>query len=107
MLASGGRSSPTRASLGTASLSISSRLVLSPDAKPENPVTLPPGRARLATKPAATGSPMLVITMGIVVVALLAANAGTADETTIRSTLESARLQAPVDGHFPLLQICI
>ncbi len=71
----GGRRSPTRASLGTASLSISSLLVLSSDAKPASPVTLPPGRARLATKPAATGSPMLTITMGMVVVALFAANA--------------------------------
>ena len=47
----GGRRSPTRASLGTASLSISSLLVFSSGAKLENPVTLPPGRARLATKP--------------------------------------------------------
>ena len=57
MLASGGRRSPTRASLGIASLSISSLLVFSSVAKPESPVTLPPGRARLATKPAPTGSP--------------------------------------------------
>ena len=61
-------------SLGTASLSISSLLVFSSGAKLESPVTLPPGRARLATKPAATGSAELVITMGMVVVALFAAN---------------------------------
>ena len=36
---------------------------------------MPPGRARLATKPAPTGSPTLAITMGMVVVALFAANA--------------------------------
>ena len=71
----GGRRSPTRASLGTASLSISSLLVFSSVAKLESPVTLPPGRARLATKPAPTGSAALVITMGMVVVALFAANA--------------------------------
>ena len=38
-------------------------------------MTLPPGRARLATKPAPTGSAALTITMGMVVVAFLAANA--------------------------------
>src|SRR4030095_1082074 len=38
------------------------------------PVTLPPGRARLSTKPASTGSsPPPIITMGIVLVAFLAA----------------------------------
>ena len=38
------------------------------------PVTLPPGRARLSTKPASTGSdPAPTITMGIVLVAFLAA----------------------------------
>ena len=75
MLSPGNRRSPTRASLGTASLSISSLLVFSSADKLEKPVTLPPGRARLATKPAPTGSPTFVITMGMVVVALLAANA--------------------------------
>ena len=38
-----------------------------------SPVILPPGRARLATKPAPTGSPMAAMTMGIVAVAALAA----------------------------------
>ena len=76
MLPPGRRRSPTRASLGTASLSISSLLVFSSGAKLESPVTLPPGRARLATKPAPTGSPALAITMGMVVVAFFAANAG-------------------------------
>ena len=70
-----GRRSPTRASLGTASLSISSLLVFSSALNSTSPVTLPPGRARLATKPAPTGSPAFVITMGMVVVAFFAANA--------------------------------
>ena len=39
-------------------------------------MTLPPGRARLATKPSPTGSGNVVITMGMVAVALLAASAG-------------------------------
>ena len=37
----------------------------------EDPVMFPPGRARLATSPAATGSPPTAMTMGIVVVAAL------------------------------------
>jgi hypothetical protein len=94
VLAPGGRRSPTRASLGTASLSISSLLVFSSGAKLENPVTLPPGRARLATNPAATGSPTFAITMGMVVVAFFAANAGAVDEVTIRSTLRRTKSAA-------------
>ena len=38
-------------------------------------MTLPPGRARLATKPAPTGSPVFAITIGMVAVAFFAANA--------------------------------
>ena len=94
MLPPGNRRSPTRASLGIASLSISSLLVFSSDAKLESPVTLPPGRARLATKPAPTGSPALVITIGMVVVALLAANAAGVPEATIRSTLRRTKSAA-------------
>src|SRR5215813_14560154 len=51
----GDRRRPTRASLGTASLSISSLLVFSSTDKFEKPVTLSPGRARLATKSEPTG----------------------------------------------------
>ena len=36
----------------------------------------PPGRAMLATNPVATASPLIAITMGIVVVACLAARSG-------------------------------
>ena len=89
-----GRRRPTRASLGTASLSISSLLVISSGDKLDNPVTLPPGRARLAIKPAPTGSPTFVITMGIVAVAFLAANAVGRDATTIRSTLRRTKSAA-------------
>ena len=38
-------------------------------------MTLPPGRLRLATRPALTGSPPTVKTIGMVVVAALAASA--------------------------------
>ena len=94
MLSPGSRRSPTRTSLGTASLSISNLLVFSSTAKVENPVTLPPGRARLATRPSPTGSPTFVITMGMVVVALLAANTDTPAIATIRSTLRRTRSAA-------------
>ena len=39
------------------------------------PVRLPPGRARLATRPAPTGSPTIATTIGIVEVAFFAAGA--------------------------------
>ena len=94
MLSPDDRRSPTRASLGTASLSISSLLVFSSVAKLENPVTLPPGRARLATRPSPTGSAAFAITMGMVVVAFFAANAGGPPVATIRSTLRRTRSAA-------------
>ena len=103
MLVPADRRSPTRASLGTASLSISSLLVFSSVPKLEKPVTLPPGRARLATKPAPTGSAEFVITMGMVVVALFAANAGGVAETTIRSTLRRTRSAASSGSALRLL----
>src|SRR4030095_15319440 len=86
--------SPTRASLGIASLSISSLLVFSSGVKLESPVTLPPGLARLATKPRPTGSGALAITTGMVVVAFIAANADCTPGTTIRSTLRRTRSAA-------------
>src|SRR4030095_9194145 len=88
------RRSPTRVRFGVASSSISSLLVFSSGDKLESPVTLPPGRARLAVRPAATGSAAFVTTMGIVVVALLAANAGGVPVTTIRSTFRRTRSAA-------------
>jgi hypothetical protein len=53
----------------------------------DRPVTLPPGRARLATRPLATGSPALANTMGIIAVACLYARACGVPEATITSTL--------------------
>jgi len=40
-----------------------------------SPVTFPPGCARLATSPVLTGSTLLVMTIGMVVVAFMAATA--------------------------------
>src|SRR5215831_10190046 len=85
---------PTRASLGTASLSTSSLFVFSSGAKLDSPLTLPPGRARLATKPAPTGSGKLVITMGMVLLAPFATNGVGPPEATIRSTLRRTRSAA-------------
>ena len=50
------------------------------------PVTLPPGRARLWTRPVATASPLMAMTMGMVVVAALAARAPGAPCVRMRST---------------------
>ena len=68
-------------------LSNSSRLATNPLASVVNPVMFPPGRARLATRPLPTGSAANVTTMGMVVVARLAAWAAGVDEVTITSTL--------------------
>ena len=94
MMLPGPRRNPTRASLGSASLSTSGLLLFSSLVRLENPVTLPPGRARLATRPAPTGSGTFVITMGMVVVALFAANAGGVDVATIISTLRRTKSAA-------------
>ena len=60
---------------GTACVSSSSRLPTSSESRLDNPVILPPGRARLVTSPLATGSAAEVKTMGRVLVACLAARA--------------------------------
>ena len=75
-------------------MSISSLLVFSSIAKLDYPVTLPPGRAKLATKPSPTGSVAAAITIGIVLVAFFAANGGVPPEVTIRSTLRPAKSAA-------------
>ena len=77
----------TRDSLGTVSFRSSSRFPSSSGARVDNPVMFPPGRARLATNPVPTGSPSLVMTMGIVVVASLAARVAAGPAETMMSTL--------------------
>jgi hypothetical protein len=84
------KTTATREVLGAASLSISRRLAARSGAMELTPVTLPPGRARLVTSPVATGSPGSSMTMGIEVVALLAAWAGGVDAVTMMSTLRRA-----------------
>ena len=97
-VAIGGRRSPTRASLGITSLSISSLFVFSWGPKPEFPVTFPPGRARLATRPPPTGSPAFAITMGMLGLAFFAANAAVFPATTIRSRHPTERARACGSG---------
>ena len=58
------------------------------------PVTLPPGRARLATSPLPTGSPTLTMTIGIVRVACMAATTFCAAGATMMSTLRRTRSAA-------------
>jgi hypothetical protein len=53
----------------------------------ERPVTSPPGRARLATKPAATGSPDTAKTIGICGATCFITMESLVDDVTIRSTL--------------------
>ena len=51
------------------------------------PVMLPPGRARLATRPVSTGSAAtLPVTIGMVAVACLAAKLAGVPDATMRST---------------------
>src|SRR5262249_46207750 len=73
--------------LGTACFSRARDFPMTSMVIDEFPVTLAPGRARLATSPAPTGSPTLTITIGIVLVAFLAANDACVTTETIASTL--------------------
>ena len=57
------------------------------------PVIFPPGRARLATSPSRTGSPIAVTTIGIVVVACCAARCGRS--ATMRSTRPTSSVARP------------
>ena len=77
--------------LGTSWRSSSSRFAPNTPEKKTTPVTLPPGRLRLATRPSLTGSPPVAKTIGTVVVAALAASA--------------AMLFADDHGHRPANQI--
>jgi hypothetical protein len=80
---------------GTSSDSSSSSLGISSVVTRLTPVRLPPGRAKLATRPDSTGSVPVWKTIGIVEVALFAANAEESPPSvTITSTWRSARSAA-------------
>ena len=76
-------STATRAAAGTSSRRSSSRFAASSAAKKLTPVRLPPGRARLETRPSRTGSSATIKTIGIEVGAFAAAiDAGPPPETS-------------------------
>ena len=77
-------------------LSISSRLPLSSRERVVSPVTLPPGRARVATNPRPTGSPPVAMTIGMLVVAFFAARAAGLPAVTTTSTLRRTSSSANV-----------
>ena len=70
---------------GSASLSKPKRLGTSCGLRRVSPVIFPPGRARLATSPSATGSPIFRTTIGIVVVACCAARPASEFPATMTS----------------------
>jgi hypothetical protein len=65
----GSRSTAARVTAGDSCFSSSSHFPLMPYSKTVNPVALPPGRGRLSTKPAPTGSMTNANTIGTVRVA--------------------------------------
>src|SRR5215831_16461219 len=84
-----------RENRGRASAKSSSRFpVTSGPTLKESPVILPPGDARLLTKPEPTGSLTLTITIGMVVVALLAAIMDKLLGPTTTSILRLAKFRA-------------
>jgi len=76
-----------RVTRGAISLSNSSHFALIPYSNVVKPVTLPPGRARLATRPVPTGSPAAAKTMGMTDVACMAAAIKLVPAVTMTSTL--------------------
>ena len=76
---------PTRLTRGAISLSISSHFPPISASKIANPVMLPPGRAKLATKPLPTGSPTRTKRIGIVEVSFCRIAVTKLEVGTIRS----------------------
>src|SRR6516165_6060389 len=89
-------STAMRIALGTRSCKSPSRLATTSATKKLMPVALPPGRARLATNPSSTGSIPTPKTMGIVVVAALAASVAGAPPVEITATRR--RTRSPMSG---------
>ena len=94
-------STATRVAAGTSSRRSSSRFAANSPTKKLIPVRLPPGRARLATRPSLTGSSETAKTMGIVVVAALARECcgGRRSQQSRRLVGEPVRPPAPAVGH--------
>src|SRR5262249_24422945 len=94
-------STATRAAPVTTSRRSSSRFAVNSALKKLIPVRLPPGRLRLATRPSLTGSSPTAKTMGIVVVAALAANGAVGPPPVVIGDLSanqfSRQLRQPID----------
>src|SRR6266508_2525712 len=87
-------STATRVAAVTSSRRSSSRFATTSPPKKLIPVRLPPGRARLATRPSLTGSSATLKMMGIVAVAVLAANAAALLPVEITATRRRTNLAA-------------
>jgi hypothetical protein len=83
-----------RRRLGTTSRKSSTRLLTASTLWIDKPVTLPPGRARLATSPLPTGSPLATNTIGMTNVARLAAIVGRVEPVTMTLTLSRTNSSA-------------
>src|SRR5262252_2355484 len=92
---SGLMSTPIRATPGTRSRNNPSRFGSIRLVNRVTPVTFPPGRLKLSTKPALTGSPPIPNTIGIVVVAAFAASPeGSPPAATMTATCRPTRSAA-------------
>src|SRR5215468_8913720 len=85
---------PITLALGTSSRIIPDRFAPSVLTTNVTPLTLPLGRLRLGTRPRSTGSAPVAKTMGMVVVAALAATAAGGERATIASTGSDTRSAA-------------
>ena len=88
----------TRFAVRTSRLAISILFVIRPGVRRATPVRLPPGRSRLSTRPIATGSSARKM-IGMVFVAVLAANAALFENARIRPScrLTSSAACAAID----------
>ena len=87
-------STPTRLTDGNISRNSSTALPAVSGPILDSPVIFPPGRARLDTRPALTGSPTETITIGTVLVACLAAKAQGVKIAAMISTFRRTRSAA-------------
>ena len=79
----------THESFGKISFKISSCLPLISGARADDPVMLPPGRARLATKPLPTGSLSCAVAIGVVEVASFTIRVTVGPPETMTSEFET------------------
>src|SRR4030095_11144987 len=86
-----------RVSFGTISLTSSTCLPLIAGERVDKPVMLPSGRARLATKPEATGSLSKPIIIGVMALASLSARVGAGPPVTMTSTGRCASSDASLE----------